>query len=77
MKIAKILVALTLLFGVAAVEAEAAKKKASSSPAPSAAQRKKMHADGLIGCRKKFGTQLHFVRVEKFYGRWAAVCYHY
>lgn len=76
MQIAKILIALTLLFSVAAADAEAGKKKASSST-PSAAQRKKMHAEGLIGCRKKFGTQLHFVRVEKFYGRWAAVCYHY
>jgi hypothetical protein len=36
-----------------------------------------MFANGMIGCRKRFGSQLHFVRVEKFYGRWGAVCYHY
>ena len=76
MKMAKMLIALTLLFGVAAAEAEAAKKKVSSSTI-SAAQRKKMYADGIISCRKKFGTRLHFVRVEKYYGRWAAVCYYY
>jgi hypothetical protein len=76
MRIARMLIALTLLLGVSAAEVEAAKKKASSSTI-SAAQRKKLYADGLIGCRKKFKTHLHFVRVEKFYGRWAAVCYHY
>jgi hypothetical protein len=76
MQIAKILIALTLLFSVAAAEAEAGKKKhLHLYLRPHSA--KKMHAEGLIGCRKKFGTQLHFVRVEKFYGRWAAVCYHY
>jgi hypothetical protein len=76
MRIARMLVALVLLFGLAAVEAEAARKK-TSSPTLSEAQRKKMFANGMIGCRKRFGSQLHFVRVEKFYGRWGAVCYHY
>ncbi len=76
MGITKTLIAITLLFGILAVEAEAAKKKVSSSTI-SEAQRKKLYADGIIGCRKRFGPQLHFVRVERFYGRWAAVCYHY
>jgi len=78
MRIAKILFALTLLFGVAATEAGAVQKKTSpSTGSPTAAQREKMYADGLIACRKKYRTELHSVRVEKFYGRWGAVCYHY
>jgi hypothetical protein len=55
---------------------EAAKKK-SSGNTPTAEQRKKMYEEGLKRCRKQFGSQLHFVRVEKFYGRWGAVCYYY
>ncbi len=72
----KTLLVLSLCFGVFAVEAEAAKKKGSTG-APTAEQRKVMYANGLKNCRKKFGAQLHQVVIEKFYGRWAAVCYHY
>ena len=74
-KVASIL-AVGLFFGVFAMQAEAAKKKVSSA-APTAEQRKILYANGLKNCRKRYGSQLHQVVVEKFYGRWAAVCYHY
>ena len=56
--------------------AEAAKKK-NNNYTPTAQQRKQAYENGLKSCRKKFGAQLHFVRVEKYYGKWSAVCYHY
>lgn len=77
MRFAKLLISMVLLFGVAAVGAEAASKKKVSSATISAAQRKKIFENGLISCRKAFGAQLHFVRVENFYGHYGAVCYHY
>ena len=66
-------IAAALFLSCTAIEVEAAKKSGSLS----AEQRKKMHADGMKGCRKKYGSALHYVRVQKFYGRWAAVCYVY
>lgn len=59
-----------------AAQVYAAKKKASDG-APTEVQRKKAYESGLIECRKKFGAQLHFVRVQKYYGKWSVVCYHY
>jgi hypothetical protein len=54
-----------------------AAKKSTANNAPSAEQRKKMYEAGLKSCRKKYGSQLHEVHVEKFYGKWSIVCYHY
>lgn len=54
-----------------------AAKKSSSSGAPSAEQRKKLYKEGLASCRKKYGSRLHEVHIEKYYGRWATVCYVY
>ena len=58
-------------------EAIAAKKKSSSNGAPTAEQRKILFKQGLASCRKKYGARLHEVRIEKYYGRWSIVCYHY
>lgn len=70
------LIFVTLLTAIGAVCVLGSNAHAASK-APTAEQRKKMYAQGLKNCRKKYGSQLHFVRVEKFYGRWGAVCYHY
>jgi hypothetical protein len=56
---------------------EAFAAKNASNGKPTAEQRKQLYQAGLKSCRKRFGAQLHEVRVEKFYGKWAAVCYHY
>lgn len=71
-----LLVSVSLCLAVPSL-AEAAKKKPGSNATPSAEQRKRAYENGLKSCRKKFGAQLHFVRVEKFYGKWGVVCYHY
>jgi hypothetical protein len=70
------LLAALMLSGFAG-EALAAKKKSPSNGAPTAEQRKKLHKLGLQNCRKKYGSRLHEVRIEKFYGRWSTVCYVY
>ena len=75
MRILSTVLAGVLCLGLGAGDVDAAKKKSNS--APTAAQRKQLYAEGLKWCRKKYGAQLHYVRVEKYYGRWAAVCYHY
>lgn len=59
-----------------AVEAETAKKKKSDG-APTAEQRKKMYKEGLAWCRKLHGAQIHYVRIQKHYGKWKFVCYIY
>lgn len=76
MKVMSIVLAGALALSSLAVPAEAAKKKPSNAT-PSAEQRKRAYEEGMKFCRKKYGAQLHFVRVEKYYGRWGAVCYHY
>jgi hypothetical protein len=76
MRIATLLAAGIVCIGLFGGSVEAGKKK-SSGNAPTAAQRKKMYEEGLIWCRKSVGARMHFVRVEKYYGRWSAVCYHY
>lgn len=73
MRVFKSVLAVALLLSFTTIAAEAAKKSASLS----AEQRKKLHANGMVNCRKKYGSALHYVRVEKYYGRWAAVCYVY
>jgi hypothetical protein len=69
--------ALALAVSGMATESFAAKKKPSSNGAPSAELRKRAFEQGLKDCRKKWGASLHEVHVEKYYGRWGVVCYHY
>ena len=60
-----VLAALAALAFSPAFEAEAAsKKKASSRADYSKEQQKKFHEEALKLCRKKYGTHLHFVRVD-------------
>jgi hypothetical protein len=68
-----------LIAAVVAPGIAEAKKKSNSGGnfTPTAEQRKRAYEQSLKDCRKKYGSQLHEVRVEKFYGRWGAVCYHY
>jgi hypothetical protein len=59
-----------------ALEAEAAsKKKASARADYSKTQQKKFFDEALKRCRKRFGMQLHFVRVN--YKKNQYICYHY
>ncbi|MFO1033673.1 MAG: hypothetical protein U1E15_06230 [Hyphomicrobiales bacterium] len=69
----KLIIALAAISILAPVPVIAAGK----DKAPTAAQRKAAYKRGLEGCRKKYGSSLHSVRVEKYYGKWAVVCYHY
>jgi spermidine/putrescine-binding protein len=71
-----VLAALAALAFSPAFEAEAAsKKKASSRSDYTKEQQKKFHEQALKLCRKAYGTQLHFVRVN--YKKLQYVCYHY
>jgi len=71
-----VLVALAALAFSPAFEAEAAsKKKMFSRSDYTKEQQKKFHAEALKLCRKAYGTQLHFVRVN--YKKRQYVCYHY
>jgi hypothetical protein len=73
MKTVTILIAGALCFGLLSA-ADAAKKK-STDGAPTAEQRKRMYKEGLEWCRKLHGSRIHYVRVEKHYGKWSFVCY--
>jgi hypothetical protein len=73
MKSLKILLAVTMIAGVAMPDLAFAKAKASHS----AAQRKAAYEQGLKYCRKKYGERLHSVVVEQNYGKWGAWCYTY
>jgi hypothetical protein len=75
MRIVTLLLTTLICLGLSGT-VEAAKKK-SSGNAPTADQRKKMYKEGLEWCRKKVGAQIHYVRIEKKYGKWSFVCYHY
>ena len=78
MKSLKTLLAVAMVAAVVAPGvAEAKKKPSTGGGAPTAEQRKRIYDQGLINCRKKYGAALHFVRVEKFYGKWSVVCYVY
>jgi hypothetical protein len=77
MKILNVLLAATLIAATVAPGVAEAKKKSGSGGAPSTEQRKRAYEQGLKDCRKKYGAQLHEVHVEKFYGKWSVVCYHY
>ena len=78
MKSLKVLLAVTMVAAVMVPGiAEAKKKPASSNGAPTAEQRKRAWEEGMKYCRKKYGADLAQVRVEKFYGKWSTVCYHY
>ena len=78
MKTLKILLAASVIAATVAPGVAFAKKKSNSGgSAPTEEQRKRAHAQGLKDCRKQWGDRLHEVRVEKFYGRWSVVCYHY
>ncbi len=71
-----VLAALAALAFSPALEAEAASKKKTSSRSDyTKEQQKKFHAEALKLCRKAYGTQLHFVRVD--YKKLRFVCYHY
>lgn len=71
-----VLAALAALAFSPAFEVEAASKKKTSSRADyTKEQQKKFHAEALKRCRKAYGTQLHFVRVD--YKKLQYVCYHY
>lgn len=71
------LAALAALAFSPAFEAEAAskKKKTSSRSDYSKEQQKKFFDEALKRCRKRFGTQLHFVRVNYIKNQY--ICYHY
>lgn len=78
MKVLKVLLAATLIAATVAPGVAIAKKKSSGGGnAPTEEQRKRAFAQGLIDCRKAYGDHLHEVHVEKFYGKWSVVCYHY
>jgi hypothetical protein len=79
MKVLKLLLAASLIAATVAPGVALAKKKPSSNGggAPTEEQRKRAYAQGLKDCRKEWGARLHEVHVEKFYGRWGVVCYHY
>ena len=71
-----VLAALAALALSPVLEAEAASKKKSLSCTDyTKAQQKKFFDEALKRCRKRFGTQLHFVRVN--YQKNQYVCYHY
>lgn len=71
-----ILVALAALAFSPAFDAEAASKKKTPSRSDySKAQQKKFFDEALKRCRKRFGMQLHFVRVN--YKKNQYICYHY
>jgi uncharacterized protein (DUF608 family) len=71
-----ILTALAALAFSPILEADAAtKKKTSSRSDYSKEQQKKFYEEVLKRCRKQFGTQLHFVRVN--YAKNRYVCWHY
>jgi hypothetical protein len=79
MKVLKTILMVAVVAASFAPEMAMAKKKSGSSDnfTPTAEQKKRAYEQGLKNCRKKYGSQLHEVHVEKFYGRWGAVCYHY
>jgi hypothetical protein len=79
MKSLKILLAVSLIAATMAPGVALAKKKSGSggSFTPTAEQKKRAFEQGLKDCRKKYGAQLHEVHVEKYYGKWNVVCYHY
>jgi hypothetical protein len=71
-----VLAALAALAFSPAFEAEAAsKKKVQSRSDFTKEQQKKFFDEALKRCRKRFGTQLHFVRVN--YKQNQYICYHY
>jgi hypothetical protein len=74
-------IALTLTLVMAlgfAADAEAAKKKKNPQKQQlTGEQRKKAFNDAVKWCRKTYGSQMHFVRIENYYGRIVPVCYHY
>ncbi len=76
MKKFMVLAALAAIVFSPALEAEAASKKKTSSRSDfTKEQQKKFHAEALKLCRKAYGTQLHFVRVN--YKKRQYICYHY
>ncbi len=77
MKLLKILLATALIAGTVAPDLAFAKKNPSSNGAPTAEQKRKAYENGIKTCRKQWGARLHEVHVEKFYGKWSVVCYHY
>jgi hypothetical protein len=77
MKSLKILLAVSLIAATVAPGVALAKKKSNGGGTPSEVQRKRAYAQGLKDCRKQWGSQLHEVHVEKYYGKWSVVCYHY
>lgn len=71
-----VLAALAALAFSPGLEAQAAsKKKASARSDYTKEQQKKFFDEALKRCRKRFGTQLHFVRVN--YKKNQYICYHY
>jgi hypothetical protein len=77
MKSFKLLLAVSMIAAVVAPGIADAKKRTGGGSAPSEEQRKRAYAQGLKDCRKQWGSQLHEVHVEKYYGKWSVVCYHY
>jgi hypothetical protein len=65
-------IAMTLVLVLASGEANALAKKRS---AYTKVQQKAFFAEALKVCRKKFGSQLHEVKVD--YAKNRYVCYHY
>ncbi len=79
MKLAQIGVAVFVL-GLALIPVDGFAKKRpaqSSNFTPTAEQRRKAWEQGLKDCRAKYGSNLQEVSVEKYYGKWNVVCYHY
>jgi hypothetical protein len=65
-----------VLFAFSSVlEADAASKKPGTRSTYSKAQQKKFYDQALKLCRKAYGADLHFVRVD--YRKLRYVCYHY
>ena len=70
-----VLAALAALAFLPAFEAEAASKKPGSRSDFTKEQQKKFHEEAVKLCRKKYRTNLHFVRVD--YRKRLFVCYVY
>jgi hypothetical protein len=77
MRVVTLLLTAVICLDLSGIAEAAKKKKPSGNSAPTAEQRKKMYKEGLEWCRKKVGAQIHYVRIEKKYGKWSFVCYHY
>ena len=70
-----IFTAFALLAVSPVLDADAASKKPGNRSDYTQAQQKKFYDEALKACRKRFGAQLHFVRMD--YKKRRSVCYYY